>query len=260
MSSQGRHIIPADFFFNNDMEYLRGGRNDKKYTASTTKSKAARYELQCVEDMIPNLWSLVKVVYDRYALLGISHWQTKHHNFYGYATKMVSKHDVYSTKRILSVISVKVNEWYGYGHLDEIARVEDLHLGVESYQKKLNLTKPRTRDVDMSRGPVYTSLSNPQGVIYEDKLKQKRFMRVDELHKFSDGTVISVHDTMSQMLHELHLGYNKAMRRRKWTRLDQQRTCIIIKSINQKLLDRRTMMSLEKFVGGRDYQEDLRLL
>ncbi|GKF73489.1 hypothetical protein Tco_0219821, partial [Tanacetum coccineum] len=140
------------------------------------------------------------------------------------------------------------------------ARVEDLQLGVESYQKKLNLTKPRTRDVDMSRRPAYTTLSNPQGVIYEDKLKRKRFMRADELHKFSDGTLISVRDTLDQMLHELHLGYNKTMRRRLWTRLDQQRTRIMIKAINQKLLDRRIMRSLEKFVGGRDYGEDLRLL
>nr|GEZ15649.1 zinc finger, CCHC-type, retrotransposon Gag domain protein [Tanacetum cinerariifolium] len=35
------------------------------------------------------------------------------------ATK-VSKHDVYSTKRILAVINVKVYVWYGYGHLEEI--------------------------------------------------------------------------------------------------------------------------------------------
>ncbi|GKC00095.1 hypothetical protein Tco_0986231 [Tanacetum coccineum] len=73
ISSQGRQIIPADFFFNNDLEYLRGGSNDKKYTASTTRSKAARYELKGIEEMVPNLWSPVKVVYDRYALLGISH-------------------------------------------------------------------------------------------------------------------------------------------------------------------------------------------
>nr|GEU75928.1 hypothetical protein [Tanacetum cinerariifolium] len=97
MSSQGRQIALADFFFNNDLEYLRRGSNDKKYTASTTKSKAVRY-----------------------ALWGISHGRTKRQNFYGYTTKMVSKHDVYSTKRILSVISVKVNEWYVYGHLEEI--------------------------------------------------------------------------------------------------------------------------------------------
>ncbi|GJR18745.1 hypothetical protein Tco_0967272 [Tanacetum coccineum] len=91
MSSQGLQIVPAKFFFNNDLEYLRGGSNDKKYTASTTKSKAARY-----------------------AILEISHWQSKRQYFYGYTTKIVSKHDVYSTKRILSIISVKVNEWYRY--------------------------------------------------------------------------------------------------------------------------------------------------
>ncbi|GKE00026.1 hypothetical protein Tco_1388009 [Tanacetum coccineum] len=80
-------------------------------------------------------------------------------------------------------------------------RVEDLQLGVESYQKKLNLTKPRTRDVDMSCRAAYTTLSNPQGVIYEDNLKRKRFMRADKLHKFNDSTLISVPYTLSQMLY-----------------------------------------------------------
>ncbi|GKE42734.1 hypothetical protein Tco_1470018 [Tanacetum coccineum] len=93
-------------------------------------------------------------------------------------------------------------------------RVEDLQLGVESYQMKLNLTKPRTQDVDMSRRIAYTTLSNPQSVIYEDKLKRKRFMRADELHKFNDGTLISVRDTLYQMLHELYLEYNIAIRSR----------------------------------------------
>ncbi|GJR29719.1 hypothetical protein Tco_1105951 [Tanacetum coccineum] len=85
-------------------------------------------------------------------------------------------------------------------------------------------------------------------------------MHADELHKLSDDTLISVCDTLSQMLHELHLGYNKTIRRRQWTSLDQQRTRIMIKAINQKLLDRRIMRSLEKSVGGREYREDLRLL
>nr|GEW79980.1 ribonuclease H-like domain-containing protein [Tanacetum cinerariifolium] len=61
MSSQGHQIVQADFFFNNDLEYLRGGSNEKKYTASMTNSKVARYELKGIEDMVPNLWSQVKV-------------------------------------------------------------------------------------------------------------------------------------------------------------------------------------------------------
>ncbi|GJT15392.1 hypothetical protein Tco_0874098 [Tanacetum coccineum] len=42
---------------------------------------------------------------------------------------------------------------------------------------------------DLSRRSPYTTLSNPQGVIYEDKLNMKRLMHSDELYKFSDGTL-----------------------------------------------------------------------
>ncbi|GJT45712.1 hypothetical protein Tco_0954427 [Tanacetum coccineum] len=106
--------------------------------------------------------------------------------------------------RILSMTSVTIDKWYAYGYLKEIVvrradqklykiviqkRVEDLQLGVESYQKKLNISKPRTRDVDISRRASYTTLSKPQGVIYEDKLKRKRLMHTDELYKFSDSTL-----------------------------------------------------------------------
>ncbi|GJX74311.1 hypothetical protein Tco_0312906, partial [Tanacetum coccineum] len=55
VSSQGCQIVPVDFFFNDDLENLRGGSNDKKYTASMTNSKAARYELKGIEEMVPNL-------------------------------------------------------------------------------------------------------------------------------------------------------------------------------------------------------------
>ncbi|GKA24683.1 hypothetical protein Tco_0710716 [Tanacetum coccineum] len=67
--------------------------------------------------------------------------------------------------------------------------VEDLQLGVESYQKKFNLIKLRTQDVDMSRRPAYTTFLDPQGVIYECKLKRKRFMRADELHNHEEEAI-----------------------------------------------------------------------
>nr|GEU32394.1 hypothetical protein [Tanacetum cinerariifolium] len=40
-------------------------------------------------------------------------------------------------------------------------RVEDLQLGVESYQKKLNLTKPDSYRSDLKRKEAYTAYSNP---------------------------------------------------------------------------------------------------
>ncbi|GKC98751.1 hypothetical protein Tco_1169026, partial [Tanacetum coccineum] len=152
--------VPANFFFNNDLEYLRGGSTDIKYMASTTKTKAAKYDME-----------------------GISHWGPKCQRFYGYVINRKSRHDVYSTMRILSVTSVIVDEWYGYGHLKD--------------------SKLRTRDVNLSRRAPYTTLSEYQGVIYEDKLKRKRFMDTEELYKFSDGTLTSVRNTLDQMLKNL---------------------------------------------------------
>ncbi|GJW49464.1 hypothetical protein Tco_0090815 [Tanacetum coccineum] len=40
--------------------------------------------------------------------------------------------------------------------------VEDLQLGVESYQKKLNLTKPDTYRSDLKRMEAYSAYSNPR--------------------------------------------------------------------------------------------------
>ncbi|GJT89243.1 hypothetical protein Tco_1070960 [Tanacetum coccineum] len=50
-----RLTVPVDFFFNNDLEYLRGGSTNRKYTTSITKIKAAKYELEGIEDMVPKL-------------------------------------------------------------------------------------------------------------------------------------------------------------------------------------------------------------
>ncbi|GKG07619.1 hypothetical protein Tco_0330588 [Tanacetum coccineum] len=67
--------VPVDYFINNDLKYLQGGVSNMTYMTSTTKTKAAHYDLPGIEDMVPNIWSLVKVAYDKYALWGISHWR-----------------------------------------------------------------------------------------------------------------------------------------------------------------------------------------
>ncbi|GJR61427.1 hypothetical protein Tco_1503589 [Tanacetum coccineum] len=69
----GHLTILIDFFFNNDLEYLKTGNMERKCTASITKTKAARYDLEFIEDMIPRLWIPVKVAYDKDVVLGISH-------------------------------------------------------------------------------------------------------------------------------------------------------------------------------------------
>ncbi|GKC32936.1 hypothetical protein Tco_1040230, partial [Tanacetum coccineum] len=41
---------------------------------------------------------------------------------------------------------------------------------------------------------------DPPGIIYEDKCKKKRLMRADEIHKFCDGTLQSVHKILRERL------------------------------------------------------------
>nr|GFA06623.1 hypothetical protein [Tanacetum cinerariifolium] len=79
-------------------------------------------------------------------------------------------------------------------------RVEDLQLGVKSYQKKLNLTKPDSYRSDLKRKEAYTAYSNPRGFIYQNKDKKNRLMRIDELHKFSDETLTDVRAALDDRL------------------------------------------------------------
>ncbi|GKA10304.1 hypothetical protein Tco_0689737, partial [Tanacetum coccineum] len=59
--NQGRQVVLVDFFINNDLEYLKGGSSTKKYMTSTSKTKASKYDILGIEDMVPSLWILVKV-------------------------------------------------------------------------------------------------------------------------------------------------------------------------------------------------------
>ncbi|GJW35007.1 hypothetical protein Tco_0057927 [Tanacetum coccineum] len=286
--ARGRLIIPYDHFINNDLEYLKGGSSSRKYTTSITKTKAADYgHIKWIEDKIPrSTWSEAQVVYDKHAYWGTYHWGPKRQRFYGYATNMETSKDVYSKHRIIAVTSLKIMEFFGYKHLKEITgkltnlnvderfalnvalrmytrriviqeRVEDLQLAVESYQKKINLTKPDTYRSDISKKTPYTAYRDIQGIIYQDDMDRNRLMRTDELHKFSDGTLNHVRTSLNDIATGIQMEY---LPKRKWSKQDKQRARVMIKAIDKKLKDRRLMRSLEKFVGGRPYRGDLRLL
>ncbi|GKF23085.1 hypothetical protein Tco_0075407, partial [Tanacetum coccineum] len=127
-----------------------------------------------------------------------------------------------------------------------LKRVEDLQLGVEIYQKNLNITKPGTFRSDISNRTPYNAYNNPQGIIYQDKYKRNRLMQLDELYKFSNGTLTSVRDVLHDIASNMRMDYLPKRRR---SNLDNKRSRIMIKAIDKQLLERRLMRSLEKFVG-----------
>nr|GEV91838.1 hypothetical protein [Tanacetum cinerariifolium] len=136
-------------------------------------------------------------------------------------------------------------------------RVEDLQLGVESYQKKLNLTRPDTYRSDLKRKEVYIAYSNPRGFIYQNKDKQNMLMRIDELHKFSDGTLTDVRTALDDRLKGIRMKY---LPQTIWRKSYKERAAAMIQAIDKVLKTRRIMRSLERFVGGRLYEGDLKML
>nr|GEY31835.1 hypothetical protein [Tanacetum cinerariifolium] len=105
-------------------------------------------------------------------------------------------------------------------------RVEDLQLGVESYQKRLNLTKPDT---------------------YRSDLKQRE----------ADGTLNDVCTALYDRLKGIMMQY---LPQTIWRKGDKDRAAAMIQAIDKMLKTRRIMRSLEKFVRGRLYEGDFRML
>ncbi|GKA92708.1 hypothetical protein Tco_0814633 [Tanacetum coccineum] len=78
-------------------------------------------------------------------------------------------------------------------------RVEDLQLGVESYQKKINVTRPQTTISGIRKRDPYTPYQDPQGFIYVDNNGRNRLMRSDELYKFSDRTLTGLRTSLDDI-------------------------------------------------------------
>ncbi|GJZ38962.1 hypothetical protein Tco_0585525 [Tanacetum coccineum] len=93
--------------------------------------------------------------------------------------------------------------------------MEDLQLGIESYQTKLNLTQPDWDASDFLFKEDYTIVSKPRAVIYRDRNDQKKMMQETEVHKFSDGTLHRILDQLDHMVKDFKLfKYNLGMETR----------------------------------------------
>ncbi|GJY01573.1 hypothetical protein Tco_0359725 [Tanacetum coccineum] len=135
--------------------------------------------------------------------------------------------------------------------------LSDLQLGVKTYQKKINVTKPKTTKPSIRKRDPYTPYQVPQGFIYVENQGRNRLMRSDELYKFSDGTLTRLRTSLDNITKNIRMEY---LPQRRWSSLEKKRAHIMIKAIDKQLMERRMMRSFEKFVGGRHYGTDLRLL
>ncbi|GJU83875.1 hypothetical protein Tco_1291421 [Tanacetum coccineum] len=82
-------------------------------------------------------------------------------------------------------------------------------------------------------------------------------MRIDELHKFSDGTLKDVRTALNDRFKGIRMKY---LPQTIWRQRGRDNTGALVQAIEKRLKSRRIMRSLEKFVGGRPYEGDFRLM
>nr|GEV88435.1 hypothetical protein [Tanacetum cinerariifolium] len=187
-NSRGRHVIPFDHFINNDLEYLCGGASSRKYITFVTKIKATDYgHIKWIEDLVPRIMESTRDVYSKRRIIAVTELKiVEWHNYKHLDGITVHRDDekLYKFKegdfkrlrvqyiKDMSLLVVQgkltnltVEERFAFNVSLRMftrsiviqRRVEDLQLGVESYQKKLNLTKS---DTDGTLNDVRTALDD----------------------------------------------------------------------------------------------------
>ncbi|GJR82726.1 hypothetical protein Tco_0758086 [Tanacetum coccineum] len=231
--------------------------------------KTTQYDLPGIEDMVPNIWVLIKVAYDKHALWGISHWREQltqvevmRKHGYGYLKEIVVRradNDLYRFKEgdfprlhindIEDMLLLVVQNWLTNISGDDISdfvialrmftrslviqkRVKYLQLGVESYQKKINVTNLETTKSGIRKRDSYTPYHDPQGFIYVDNNGRNRLMRSDELYKFSDRTLTRLQTLLDDITKNNRMEY---LPKRRWSTLEKKTTNTMIKEIDKQL-------------------------
>ncbi|GKD59845.1 hypothetical protein Tco_1297354 [Tanacetum coccineum] len=188
----GQVTIKPQFFFNKDLEYLVSGDKGRKSALSISKLKAAQYLDFGLEELVSSLWIESEREYDISVVYGISHWWFKRKEFYIIRHSAPSDHSkVRPHMRILSVVSLKTLERYGYAYLKDIV----LH---RADYKEYKISEADFKNL------------HPND--FEDLNDQKKMMRETEVHKFSDGTLNRILDKLDHMVKDFKLHeYNPCM-------------------------------------------------
>ncbi|GKD33969.1 hypothetical protein Tco_1249478 [Tanacetum coccineum] len=233
----GHLTVVADYFFNNDLEYLKSSDPERTYTTSIMNTKAARVSVK----KLHGYGHLEEVVVKR---ANRQLYKYKEGDFVDLHLNDIEDMMILAVQHKLfhlndsDIVDFIVALRMFTKSLAIKRQVEDLQLGVESYQKKLNITTPQQTFPEIELKELYTLSYKPPGVIYEDLTKQKRVMRVDELYKFLDRTLKKVQGELRHRILDFQLGYNNEMSKRKWTAIDKKRSELMVELIDKQMRER----------------------
>nr|GEX21224.1 hypothetical protein [Tanacetum cinerariifolium] len=138
-------------------------------------------------------------------------------------------------------LGCKRQQFYGFGVSRESAR--------DVYSKRRIIAVTELKIVE------WHNYKNLDWITNKDK--KNWLMRIDELHKFSDGTLTDVRTALDDRLKGIQMQY---FPQSIWRKSDKDRTATMIQAIDKRMKTKRIMRSLERFVGGRLYEGDFRML
>nr|GEY85051.1 hypothetical protein [Tanacetum cinerariifolium] len=265
-NNQGRRVIPFARLINKDLECLRGGASSRKYTTSVTKTKAADYEnIKWIEDLFygfaVNRESALDV-YSKRRIIAVTDLKiVEWHNYKHLDWISVRRDDdkIYKFKEgdfkrlrlqdIKDMLLLLVQ-----GKLSNLTIEERFafNVSLRMFTRSIVIQR-RVKDLQLGRREAYTAYSNPRGFIYQNKDKKNKLMRIDELYKFSDGTLNDVRNALDDRLKGIRKQY---FPQTIWRKCDKDRAAAMIHAIDKMLKTRRIMRSLERFVGGIFYEGD----
>ncbi|GKA55712.1 hypothetical protein Tco_0754784 [Tanacetum coccineum] len=228
----GHVTVQNQFFFNHDLDYLRYGSKGSRQALSISKIKAARYhdfglellkhEHMWIDDFLTYdiiLFSVVIIkAYSRYGYDYLKEITLRRadHQEYTIAEKdfknlypsdfedlnllLLQGHLNHLPGSDIRMLSTAVKLWIR--NLVIRQRVEDFQLDIESYQKQLNLTKPRWDATGFDFKHDYTIIDSPRVVVFPVSNNERKIMRFNEIYKFSDGTLTNIIEALDYRVKE----------------------------------------------------------
>ncbi|GJX94889.1 hypothetical protein Tco_0349475 [Tanacetum coccineum] len=257
-----KNTKPHPSFYNNDFYYLVCLNTEEKYTTSITKNYAARYYKQGIEDMISDRWSKQTHRYI-FEALNVRRSNDKEYEFSYADLPRLSLNDVeemylLQVQEKLHRLPLEFVKDFNNALLLFIKRVviqnrvEDIQLGVKSYQQTLNLTKPMMFFKGIDQMIPFTMTTTHKGVVYLNQHNVKSLMRLSEVNKLCDGTLEKICENLIDMVTKNKLGKgNKRLKGREWTDDDVVKSNEMIDKIEKTLKRREQLRRLEEYVGGR---------
>ncbi|GJV79056.1 hypothetical protein Tco_1514926 [Tanacetum coccineum] len=168
------------------------------------------------------MWSQTSTKYDRSALWESPLGERSDDSSKAFATQGNQLGTSYSKRRIIAVTKVEIANGHDYNILIGL----QYEGNDDALIQTLTLHTPTQED-------SFTRI----------KTKKNRLMRIDELHKFSDGTLDDVRTVLNDRLKGIRMEY---LPETFWSQRDKANARAMIQAIDKRLKTRRIMRSLEK--------------